>query len=54
MDQLDAHLYVDDRPAENIFRVHPAVYSDPELFELIDDVFRQSPYRYERYDKRKR
>jgi hypothetical protein len=26
---------------------------DPNLFELIDDVFRQSPYRYVRYDKRK-
>lgn len=27
---------------------------DPELFELIDGVFKQSPYRYERYDKRKK
>ena len=27
---------------------------DPDLFELIDDVFRKSPYRYERYDKRKK
>lgn len=27
---------------------------DPELFELIDDTFRKSPYRYERYDKRKK
>jgi hypothetical protein len=27
---------------------------DPELFELIDDVFKQSPFRYVRYDKRKR
>ena len=26
---------------------------DPDLFELIDDAFRQSPYRYVRYDKRK-
>ena len=25
---------------------------DPELFKLIDDVFRQSPYRYVRYDQR--
>lgn len=25
---------------------------DPDLFELIDDVFRKSPYRYVRYDKR--
>lgn len=27
---------------------------DPGLFELIDEVFKQSPFRYERYDKRKR
>lgn len=27
---------------------------DPELLALIDDVFRQSTYRYVRYDKRKR
>ncbi len=27
---------------------------DPELFALIDDAFKQSPYRYVRYDKRKR
>ncbi|MCI0702857.1 MAG: hypothetical protein L0241_17390 [Planctomycetia bacterium] len=27
---------------------------DPDLFELIDEVFKQSPYRYARYDKRKR
>ena len=26
--------YVDDRFDEGIFRLHPAVYSDPELFEL--------------------
>jgi alpha-glucosidase len=25
---------------------------DPELFELIDGVFKQSPFRYVRYDKR--
>jgi hypothetical protein len=25
---------------------------DPDLFALIDDVFRQSKYRYVRYDKR--
>lgn len=25
---------------------------DPELFKLIDEVFRQSPYRYVRYDQR--
>lgn len=30
----DANFYVDDRPAEKIFRVHRDVYSDPELFEL--------------------
>ncbi|MFM9971936.1 MAG: aromatic ring-hydroxylating oxygenase subunit alpha, partial [Burkholderiales bacterium] len=34
MDQMNVGLYVDDRPAEQIFRVHPGVYSDPELFEL--------------------
>lgn len=27
---------------------------DPELFTLIDTVFRQSPFRYVRYDRRKR
>jgi alpha-glucosidase len=27
---------------------------DPELFGLIDDAFRQSPFRYERYDRRKK
>src|SRR5262245_66509 len=26
---------------------------DPDLFELIDEVFKKSPYRYVRYDKRK-
>lgn len=26
---------------------------DPELFELIDEVFKQSKYRYVRYDRRK-
>jgi benzoate/toluate 1,2-dioxygenase alpha subunit len=26
--------YVDDRPAEGIFRVHRSIYSDPGLFEL--------------------
>jgi benzoate/toluate 1,2-dioxygenase alpha subunit/2,4,5-trichlorophenoxyacetic acid oxygenase 1 len=30
----DIHLYVDDRPEEQVFRVHKDVYSDPELFEL--------------------
>jgi alpha-glucosidase len=25
---------------------------DPDLFKLIDDVFRQNPWRYTRYDKR--
>ena len=34
MDPRNVHLYIDDRPDEKIFRVHPAVYSDPELFEL--------------------
>lgn len=27
---------------------------DPNLFELIDAAFNKSPFRYERYDKRKR
>jgi alpha-glucosidase len=27
---------------------------DPGLFELIDAAFKQSPYRYERYDKRQK
>jgi hypothetical protein len=27
---------------------------DPELFKLIDEVFRQSPFRYVRYDARQR
>ena len=34
MDQMNVGLYVDDRPANQVFRVHPAVYSDPELYEL--------------------
>src|SRR5262252_913323 len=34
MDLKDISLYVDDRPAEGVFRVHRDVYSDPELFEL--------------------
>ena len=34
MDLKDIGLYVDDRPAEGVFRVHRDVYSDPELFEL--------------------
>lgn len=34
MDLKDIRLYVDDRPAEGVFRVHRDVYSDPELFEL--------------------
>ncbi|MFM9969387.1 MAG: anthranilate 1,2-dioxygenase large subunit, partial [Burkholderiales bacterium] len=34
MDAKFINLYVDDRPAEGVFRVHPAVYCDPELFEL--------------------
>jgi benzoate/toluate 1,2-dioxygenase alpha subunit len=34
MKLFDASVLVDDRPAENIFRVHRDVYSDPELFEL--------------------
>ncbi len=34
MDLNALKLYVDDRPDEGVFRVHPGVYSDPELFEL--------------------
>jgi len=34
MDLKDISLYVDDRPADGVFRVHRDVYSDPELFEL--------------------
>ena len=30
----DIRLYVDDRPDEEIFRVHHGVFTDPELFEL--------------------
>ena len=30
----DMSRYVDDRPAEGIFRVHRDVFADPELFEL--------------------
>src|SRR5258708_28630924 len=34
MDLKGIRLYVDDRPAEGVLRVHRDVYSDPELFEL--------------------
>src|SRR4051812_32193516 len=34
MKAFDAGALVDDRPTENIFRVHRDVYSDPEVFEL--------------------
>ena len=34
MGVLSARSYVDDRPADGVFRVHRDVYSDPELFEL--------------------
>lgn len=34
MKPFDASALIDDRPAENIFRVHRNVYSDPEVFEL--------------------
>src|SRR5215831_6248826 len=34
MDLNDIKRYVDDRPAENVFRVHRDVYADPDLFEL--------------------
>ena len=32
--QWDSSRYVDDRPAQQIFRVHRDVYADPALFEL--------------------
>ena len=32
--KADMNQYVDDRPAEGIFRVHRDVYADKELFEL--------------------
>lgn len=34
MDLNDIRLYIDDRPGEQIFRVHHSVFTDPELFEL--------------------
>ena len=34
MDLNDIRLYVDDRPEDGVFRVHPAVFSSEELFEL--------------------
>jgi phenylpropionate dioxygenase-like ring-hydroxylating dioxygenase large terminal subunit len=34
MKVLDASALIDDRPGENIFRVHRDVYSDPGIFEL--------------------
>lgn len=34
MDLKDIGLYVDDRAAEGVSRVHREVYSDPELFGL--------------------
>ena len=34
MDLKDIKLYVDDRPQDGVFRVHPDVYTDPNLFEL--------------------
>src|SRR5215467_16173168 len=34
MDLKDIRLYVDDRAAEGVFRVHRDAYADPELFEL--------------------
>lgn len=38
-----AQFYVDDRPAEGIFRVHRDVYADPELFELeLKFIFERS------------
>jgi benzoate/toluate 1,2-dioxygenase alpha subunit len=34
MNARGGNAYVDDRPAEGVFRVHRDVFSDPELFEL--------------------
>jgi benzoate/toluate 1,2-dioxygenase alpha subunit len=34
MDQEHVKLYVDDRPADRVFRVHRDVFADPQLFEL--------------------
>lgn len=34
MDQKDIGFYIDDRPVDGTFRVHPDVFGDPELFEL--------------------
>ena len=34
MDSGHTRLYVDDRPADGVFRVHRDVYTDPALFEL--------------------
>ncbi len=34
MDLRDIRLYVDDRPAEGIFRLHRDVFTDPGLFEF--------------------
>jgi benzoate/toluate 1,2-dioxygenase alpha subunit len=34
MDIENIKLYVDDRPAEGVFRVHKDAFSDPEVFEL--------------------
>ena len=34
MDLSSIKNYIDDRPADGVFRVHKDVYSDPELFEL--------------------
>ncbi len=34
MDPGDIRLYIDDRPEDGVFRVHPAVFASEELFEL--------------------
>jgi len=34
MDPRHVKLYIDDRPADGVFRVHRDVYTDPVLFEL--------------------
>ena len=39
----DIKLYIDDRPEEGVFRVHNAVFTDPDLFELeLQHVFERT------------
>ncbi len=34
MDPINVKRHVDDHSGDQVLRVHPAAYSDPELFEL--------------------